>query len=148
MAAFPSNPKPNYPIDETPVEPEVLVSKHRDGSEQRRLKGAGVRRQFRLTFGNSSPATQAQMTTLLAHWTGENGTLNAFTVRAWDGDLASASALQVKVTVAAVSDAHLGVAKAAREEVKRNHRFAALLVSHDPFRGFQKRECGSIHHRS
>jgi hypothetical protein len=79
MAAFPASPKPNYPIEETPVEPEVLVSKHRDGSEQRRLKGAGVRRQFRLGFGNSCPITQAQVSTFLAHWTTQQGTLTAFT---------------------------------------------------------------------
>ena len=34
-----------------------------------------------------------------------NGTLNAFTVRAWDGSLASATAVQVQVQVAAVNDA-------------------------------------------
>jgi uncharacterized repeat protein (TIGR02543 family) len=34
-----------------------------------------------------------------------NGTLDAFTVKAWDGSLASASAVQVKVAVAAVNDA-------------------------------------------
>ena len=37
--------------------------------------------------------------------TNANGTLNAFTVRAWDGSLASASAVQVQVQVAAVNDA-------------------------------------------
>jgi hypothetical protein len=34
-----------------------------------------------------------------------NGELNAFTVRAWDGNLASSSAVQVKVNVNAVNDA-------------------------------------------
>jgi hypothetical protein len=34
-----------------------------------------------------------------------NGTLTAFTVKAWDGVLASASAVQVSVAVAAVNDA-------------------------------------------
>ena len=34
-----------------------------------------------------------------------NGTLNAFTIKAWDGALASATAVQVRVAVAAVNDA-------------------------------------------
>jgi VCBS repeat-containing protein len=34
-----------------------------------------------------------------------NGTLNAFTIKAWDGALNSATAIQVQVTVAAVNDA-------------------------------------------
>ncbi|MEK7269320.1 MAG: tandem-95 repeat protein, partial [Planctomycetota bacterium] len=34
-----------------------------------------------------------------------NGTLDAFTVKAWDGSLASATAVQVKVSVTAVNDA-------------------------------------------
>ncbi|MCY2990031.1 MAG: tandem-95 repeat protein, partial [Planctomycetota bacterium] len=37
--------------------------------------------------------------------TDANGTLNAFTIRAWDGDLASGTPVQVKVTVGAVNDA-------------------------------------------
>jgi len=41
-----------------------------------------------------------------------NGTLNAFTIRAWDGNLASASSVQVRVSVAAVNDAPIALSDA------------------------------------
>jgi hypothetical protein len=78
MADFPTNPKPSYPIAETPIEPEVLISKHRDGSEQRRLKGPGNKRTFRLPFGSSAPISQSERQAILDHYDGQNGTLTAF----------------------------------------------------------------------
>jgi hypothetical protein len=78
MPDFPSSPKPHYPIDETPVAPEVLVTVHRDGSEQRRYKGPGKRRTFRLSFGSSLPITLAERNAILDHWTEENGTALSF----------------------------------------------------------------------
>ena len=50
-----------------------------------------------------------------------NGTLNAFTIKAWDGALASASAVQVTINVAAVNDAPL---------------FAGLSTTYDAFTDF------------
>ena len=44
-----------------------------------------------------------------------HGTLNTFTVKAWDGTLASASAVQVAVEISAVNDAPMIVAGAALE---------------------------------
>jgi len=66
-----------------------------------------------LTKGGTAVTTG---TTLLASgeslvWTpaaNANGTVDAFTITAWDGNLASASAVQVKVEVAAVNDAPTG----------------------------------------
>lgn len=78
MAAFPTDPRPSYPIEESPVEPDVLISRHRDGSEQRRLKGAGTRREFRLTFGSSCPMTDAGRLALVNHFAGQQGTLTSF----------------------------------------------------------------------
>lgn len=81
MAAFPSTPLPDYPIEETAQEFEVLVTRHRDGSEQRRKKGAGKRRVFKLPFGGSLPITQTEMQALLDHWSGQNGMTTSF---AWN----------------------------------------------------------------
>ena len=78
MADFPLDPKPDYPIEETSSEPEVLISTHKDGSEQRRYKGAGRRRTFRLTFGGSMPITNAQRLAIANHFTGQAGTAMAF----------------------------------------------------------------------
>jgi phage-related protein len=77
MANFPSDPKPSYPIEETLTEPEVLVSVHKDGSEQRRLKGAGRRRTFRVPFGTSCPITNTQRMNIVDHFMA-NRTLTAF----------------------------------------------------------------------
>lgn len=78
MADFPLDPMPDYPIEETSSEPEVLISTHKDGSEQRRYKGAGRRRTFRLTFGRSLPITNAQRLAIANHFTGQAGTAMAF----------------------------------------------------------------------
>ncbi len=78
MADFPADPKPDYPIEETPAEPDVLISTHRDGSEQRRYKGAGRRRTFKLAFGGSMPITNAQRVAIANHFAGQNGTTVAF----------------------------------------------------------------------
>lgn len=78
MADFPSTPKPVYPIDETPIAPEVLISTFRDGSEQRRLKGAGKKRLFKLKFGGGLPMTAAEKNGIETHYAGENGTLSSF----------------------------------------------------------------------
>lgn len=78
MADYPSSPLPVYPIDETPAAPEVLVSTHRDGSEQRRLKGSGKMRSFRLSYGGDMPVTNAQRTAIESHYSGQNGMLTAF----------------------------------------------------------------------
>ena len=53
-----------------------------------------------------------------------NGTLNAFTVKAWDGALASASAIQVKVTVASVNDAPVGTDKTITTPANTDYVFA------------------------
>ncbi|MCL4797635.1 MAG: hypothetical protein KJZ84_23935 [Bryobacteraceae bacterium] len=78
MANFPSSPRPSYPIEERAAEPDVLVSQHRDGSEQRRLKAAGKGRQFTLNFGSSLPITNAERQAILSHYADEKGKLNAF----------------------------------------------------------------------
>jgi phage-related protein len=78
MPDFPSDPLPSYPIEETPAQPEVLVSVHRDGSEQRRLKGAGKKRSFRLPYGTSMPITNAQRLEIVNHFAAENGTTFSF----------------------------------------------------------------------
>jgi hypothetical protein len=78
MADFPSTPLPEYPIEETSAAPEVLVSKHRDGSEQRRLKGAGDGAIYTLRFGGSCPVTSTEKASVETHWAGENGTFGAF----------------------------------------------------------------------
>jgi phage-related protein len=78
MPDFPSNPKPDYPIEETPAAPEVLISVHRDGSQQRRLKGSGKGSTFRLSFGGSAPITKVQRDALLNHFAGQHGPLDAF----------------------------------------------------------------------
>lgn len=78
MPDFPADPRPDYPIEETPVEPEVLISTHKDGSEQRRLKGAGKKRTFHLTFGGSLPITNAQRLNIVNHFAAENGTTLSF----------------------------------------------------------------------
>ena len=77
MANFPTSPKPNYPVEETLPAPEVLVSVHKDGSEQRRLKGAGKKRLFRLSFGTSSPITNSDRLVIAGHFA-SNSTLNSF----------------------------------------------------------------------
>jgi phage-related protein len=78
MADFPADPLPSYPIEESVAEPEVLVSVHKDGSEQRRFKGGGKGRTFRLSFGASAPITNSQRQAILDHYAGQYGSLNAF----------------------------------------------------------------------
>ena len=78
MAAFPTTPLPDYPLEEAPQAFDVLVTVHRDGSEQRRKKGAGKRRVFKLSFGGSLPVTQTESQAILDHWTGQNGMTSSF----------------------------------------------------------------------
>lgn len=78
MPDFPTSPRPCYPIEETSAEPEVLVSTHRDGSEQRRLKGAGRGRTFRLSFGTSMPITNTERLAIVNHFAAQNGSAIAF----------------------------------------------------------------------
>lgn len=78
MANFPQTRKPDYPVDTFVEEPDVLIHAHRDGSEQRRLRGAGSLGGFRFTMGGSLPLSTADKDEILAHWTGQDGTLTAF----------------------------------------------------------------------
>lgn len=78
MADFPSSPAPVYPISETAIKPEVLVSVFRDGSEQRRMKGAGPKRVFKLKFGGAMPITETEKAAIDAHYSGQNGNLTSF----------------------------------------------------------------------
>jgi phage-related protein len=78
MANFPIDPAPSYPIEEAWAEPQVLISKHRDGTEQRRLKGAGTLSSYKLVFGASLPITNTQRLAILSHYAGQNGTLASF----------------------------------------------------------------------
>lgn len=78
MANFPTDPVPSYPIEETWPEPQVLVSKHRDGTEQRRLKGAGTLALYKIPYGSSLPITNAQRLALLDHYNAQEGTLVSF----------------------------------------------------------------------
>lgn len=78
MADFPTIRKPDYPVEVRASEPEVLVSHHRDGSEQRRLRGAGDRRAFRFTIGRSSPLTRQEAQAFLDHYAQHYGQLFAF----------------------------------------------------------------------
>lgn len=78
MADFPSSPLPSYPVEVSAPEPDVAISKHRDGSEQRRLKGQGDKRTFKLKFGSSMPLTYAEMTALYNHYLGQSGTALSF----------------------------------------------------------------------
>lgn len=55
----------------------MLISKHKDGSEQRRLKGAGTKRTFVLSFGSSCPITNSEREAIVSHWAA-NATLQAF----------------------------------------------------------------------
>lgn len=77
MSDFPSNPRPDYPLEEVPAIPDVLISVHRDGSEQRRFKGAGRGPTFNLNFGGSCPITKTQRDAILAHFA-DVGLLEAF----------------------------------------------------------------------
>ncbi|HEX4135924.1 MAG TPA: hypothetical protein VHY84_15015 [Bryobacteraceae bacterium] len=78
MADFPGAPLPSYPIEETEIAPEVLVSTHRDGSEQRRLKGSGKKRIFKLSFGSDLPITNAERLNIVNHFAGQNATRDSF----------------------------------------------------------------------
>jgi hypothetical protein len=78
MADFPSTPKPSYPIEELPSNPEILVSVHKDGTEQRRYKGAGGGQEFRIPYGATLPITYAEMSQILSHWAEETALLNSF----------------------------------------------------------------------
>lgn len=75
MPEFPTERKPDYPIEETPAEPDVLISRHRDGSQQRRLKGAKGRT-FRLSY---TGLTTTEKDALVTHYDGQDGSLTAWT---------------------------------------------------------------------
>ena len=77
MADFP-NLNPDYPVTETPADPDVLISRHRDGSQQRRLRGAGPKRRWRVGFGTALPMPQSERDQIDAHFQGQNGSLTAF----------------------------------------------------------------------
>ena len=79
MADFPTDPPPVYPIEETQPDTEVLVTTYRDGSEQRRFKGAGQLRTFKLTFGGAMPVTNAERLNITGHYSGQSGKLFSFT---------------------------------------------------------------------
>ncbi len=78
LADFPTVRKPDYPVEVSLAEPEVLISRHRDGTEQRRLKGAGDKRIFRFTMGGSLPLTNAERTQFTNHYAAQSGQLLAF----------------------------------------------------------------------
>jgi phage-related protein len=78
MASFPTTPPPVYPIEEGLADPEVLTTTFRDGTEQRRLKGTGPLRTFKLKFGGGMPITNAERGFIVAHYTGQNGKLTSF----------------------------------------------------------------------
>ena len=79
MADFPSNIPASYPIEETHSEPEVLISRHRDGSEQRRYKGAGRKRVVMVPYGAETyPLTLAQRNAVLSHYDGQLGKTTSF----------------------------------------------------------------------
>jgi phage-related protein len=78
MASFPTDPLPVYPIEESMQKTEVLVTTFRDGTEQRRLKGQGPLRTFKLKFGGGMPVTNAERGFIVAHYTGQNGPLTSF----------------------------------------------------------------------
>jgi phage-related protein len=78
MALYPASPRPSYPIEERAAAPDVLISQHRDGSEQRRLKAAGKGRQFTLSYGSSLPITHAERQVILDHYAAQHGKLEAF----------------------------------------------------------------------
>lgn len=79
MASFPTDPAPVYPIEEGLAKTEVLVTTYRDGTEQRRLKGSGPMRTFKLKFGGSMPITNTERGFIVAHYTGQDGMLYSFT---------------------------------------------------------------------
>lgn len=81
MANFPAIESYEYPVAQTPATPDVLISKHRDGSEQRRLKGAGPMRRWELNLGAEFPMEKTERDAILAHFAGQNGMLDAFL---WD----------------------------------------------------------------
>jgi phage-related protein len=78
MANFPTAPLPSYPVKIDWVKPDVLISTHRDGSEQRRFRGAGAKRKFELNFGSDLPLTKAEHDVLLAHYAANLGELQSF----------------------------------------------------------------------
>jgi hypothetical protein len=79
MANYPTSPLPEYPLEEVRNEPEVLITKHKDGSEQRRLKSTtGTLRSFKLMYGNSCPLTFTEVSLITSHYDGEYGNLNSF----------------------------------------------------------------------
>jgi hypothetical protein len=78
VADFPTSPKPSYPIEESAAMPDVAVSTHRDGTEQRRYKGAGTGRTFKLPYGSTLPITNTERLLLMAHWTGQRGIMDSF----------------------------------------------------------------------
>jgi len=78
MADFPSAPLPVYPVGETSTTPEVLITKFRDGGEQRRKKGPGPMRAFKLKFGGAMPITKTEKDAVDAHYAGQSGNLVSF----------------------------------------------------------------------
>jgi phage-related protein len=77
VADFPANPKPEYPILEMFEEPEVLISRHRDGSEQRRYKGQGKLRGYRLSWASMLLST-SEKDAIRTHYAGQSGKAIAF----------------------------------------------------------------------
>src|SRR5260370_17475143 len=78
MCNYPAGPLPEYPLEEERTEPDVLITTHKDGSEQRRLKSAGKLRSFKLSYGNSCGLTYIEASLITAHYDGEFGNLNSF----------------------------------------------------------------------
>ncbi len=78
MADFPSSPRPEYPIEEVFGEPDVLISRHRDGSEQRRYKGPGQTEEFILPFGRSMPITNTERMAIVNHYIAQKGRTTSF----------------------------------------------------------------------
>lgn len=77
MPSFPSTPLPDTPLDEEAAQTaEVLVSPHRDGSEQRRKVGDGRGRRFTLRW--TYPLTRAERDSIISHYNGQDGMLTAF----------------------------------------------------------------------
>ncbi len=78
MANFPTTPLPSYPVKMDWSMPDVVISKHRDGSEQRRFRGQGERRRFELQFGTDLPLRKAEHDDLLTHYNNSLGQLQSF----------------------------------------------------------------------
>jgi len=77
MANFPTTPLPDTPLNEEAAQTaDVLISAHRDGSEQRRKVGDGRGRRFSLVW--TYEISRAERDSIIAHYNGQNGMLTAF----------------------------------------------------------------------